>query len=200
MPARSTFTDVAMTYLELTRRRGTPLILKGPVTSRTPWSRFLSRTTRLPRNRPASRIRTVPGWRVLRGAHGRMVLRTWKRANVSIKSKTRPLTGPASPFPHCPTIPLLLAGIPCAFGFPFGRRKDRLGACFCSPSPSIPESRSSSTQFAAPKTLADPESARRMNASNVPCEAWPRPQQGTISEPSRSREGPTESTCQRSLS
>lgn len=60
-PARSTLSEVAMTYLELTRRRGTPLILKGPVTSRTPWSRVLSRTTRLPRKRPARRIRTVPG-------------------------------------------------------------------------------------------------------------------------------------------
>jgi hypothetical protein len=76
IPARSTFRDVAMTYLELTRRRGTPLILKGPVTSRTPWSRFLRRTTRLPRKRPASRIRTVPGWSELRGAQARMALRT----------------------------------------------------------------------------------------------------------------------------
>jgi hypothetical protein len=90
MPARSTFRDVAMTYLELTRRRGTPLILKGPVTSRTPWSRFLRRTTRLPRNRPASRIRTVPGWREVRGAQARMALRTYERTNVSIKLCPRP--------------------------------------------------------------------------------------------------------------
>ncbi len=72
----STFCDVAMTYRELTRRRGTPLTLKGPVTRRTPWSRDLRRTTRLPRNRPASRIRMVPGWREARGAQGRMALRT----------------------------------------------------------------------------------------------------------------------------
>ena len=66
-----------MTYRELTRRRGTPLILKGPVTSRTPWSRALRRMTRLPRKRPASRIRTVPGCRDLRGAQARTDLRTY---------------------------------------------------------------------------------------------------------------------------
>jgi hypothetical protein len=65
-----------MTYRELTLRRGTPLILKGPVTRRTPWSRVLRRTTRLPRKRPARRIRTVPGWRVFRGAQERTALRT----------------------------------------------------------------------------------------------------------------------------
>lgn len=66
-----------MTYLALTLRIGTPLILKGPVTSRTPCSRFLSRTTRLPRKRPASRIRTVPGWRVSRGDQARIALRIY---------------------------------------------------------------------------------------------------------------------------
>lgn len=76
-PARSIFCEVAMTYRELTRLRGTPLILKGPVTRRTPWSRVLRSTTRLPRNRPARRIRTVPGVRESRGAQGRRVLRTY---------------------------------------------------------------------------------------------------------------------------
>ena len=75
-PLRSTFCDVAMTYRALTLRSGTPLILKGPVTRRTPWSRFLRRTTRLPRKRPASRIRIVPGCSVFRGAQGRVALRT----------------------------------------------------------------------------------------------------------------------------
>lgn len=65
-----------MTYRELTRRRGTPLILKGPVTRRTPWSRDFRRMTRLPRKRPARRMRTVPGWRDLRGAQDRTALRT----------------------------------------------------------------------------------------------------------------------------
>lgn len=74
-PARSTFCDVAMTYLEFTLRSGTPLILKGPVTRRTPWSRDLRRTTRLPRKRPARRIRMVPGWSELRGVQGRRALR-----------------------------------------------------------------------------------------------------------------------------
>ena len=64
-----------MTYRALTRRRGTPLILKGPVTRRTPWSRVFRRMTRLPRNRPARRMRTVPGWRVFLGAQERMALR-----------------------------------------------------------------------------------------------------------------------------
>lgn len=76
-PLRSILYEVAITYRELTRRRGTPLILNGPVTRRTPCSRFLRRTTRLPRKRPASRIRTVPGWRVERGAQARTDLRTY---------------------------------------------------------------------------------------------------------------------------
>ncbi len=78
-PARSIFCEVAMTYRELTRLRGTPLILKGPVTRRTPWSRVLRSTTRLPLNRPASRMRTVPGVRESRGTQGRRVLRTCSR-------------------------------------------------------------------------------------------------------------------------
>lgn len=49
--------------------------MKGPVTRRTPWSRCLRRTTRLPRKRPARRIRTVPGWRLSRSLVGRTVLR-----------------------------------------------------------------------------------------------------------------------------
>lgn len=65
-----------MTYRELTRRRGTPLILKGPVTRRTPWSRVFRRMTRLPRKRPARRMRTVPASRDLRGVQDRTALRT----------------------------------------------------------------------------------------------------------------------------
>lgn len=61
---RSTLVDVAMTYRAFTLLSGTPLILNGPVTRRVPWSSCLRRTTRLPRNRPARRMRMAPGWRV----------------------------------------------------------------------------------------------------------------------------------------
>jgi hypothetical protein len=50
-----------MTYAWFTRRSGTPLILYGPDTKRRPDSSAFKQTTRLPRNRPARRIRTVPG-------------------------------------------------------------------------------------------------------------------------------------------
>jgi hypothetical protein len=50
----STLVLVAMTYAGLILLRGTPLILKGPVTC-------LSMTTRFPRKRPARTMQTVPG-------------------------------------------------------------------------------------------------------------------------------------------
>jgi hypothetical protein len=50
-----------MTYAWLTRRRGTPLTLKGPVTSNNPLSNCFKKTTLFPLNRPASKIKTVPG-------------------------------------------------------------------------------------------------------------------------------------------
>lgn len=75
-PETSSLVDVAMTYRALTRRIGTPLTLNGPVTRRTPWSRLLRRTTRLPRKRPARRMRTVPGVRDLRSLVGRIDFRT----------------------------------------------------------------------------------------------------------------------------
>ena len=50
-----------MVKVWFTRRRGTPLILKGPVTSRRPDGSCLRKTTRLPLKRPARRMRTVPG-------------------------------------------------------------------------------------------------------------------------------------------
>ena len=65
-----------MTYRAFTLRRGTPLTLNGPVTSSTPCGRCLSSTTRLPRKRPARRMRMAPGTRVGRGAPGRIDLRT----------------------------------------------------------------------------------------------------------------------------
>lgn len=74
-PLRSTFVEVAMTYRAFTLRMGTPLILNGPVTRRAPSLRCLRRTTRLPRKRPARRMRTAPGWRAARGLPSRMVLR-----------------------------------------------------------------------------------------------------------------------------
>ena len=74
-PDKSTFVDVAMTYLAFTLRRGTPLILKGPVTSTAPSLRCLRRTTRLPRKRPARRMRMVPGAKDARKLVGRPVLR-----------------------------------------------------------------------------------------------------------------------------
>ena len=77
IPFRSTFMDVAMTYRALTLLNGTPLTLKGPVTSKTPCGRCLRRMTRLPRKRPARRIRTVPGTRDGRGRAGLTDLRTW---------------------------------------------------------------------------------------------------------------------------
>src|SRR5690242_2343143 len=62
-PEMSTVVWVAMTYRAFTLLRGTPLILKGPVTRRAPCSRCLRRMTRLPRNRPARRMRTAPGFK-----------------------------------------------------------------------------------------------------------------------------------------
>lgn len=59
-----------MTYREFTRRNGTPLILKGPVTSKAPSFKCLRRTTRLPLKRPARRMRTAPGWREARNLVG----------------------------------------------------------------------------------------------------------------------------------
>ena len=70
IPFKFTFDFVVMTYLALTRLNGTPLILKGPVTRRTPWGRCLRRMTRLPRKRPARRISTLPGFKVERGRAG----------------------------------------------------------------------------------------------------------------------------------
>lgn len=78
MPFNSTLPEVAITYRALTLRNGTPLTLNGPVTRSTPCERCLSRTTRLPRKRPARRIRMAPGWRVARGLAGFMDLRTWR--------------------------------------------------------------------------------------------------------------------------
>lgn len=78
IPFSSTLADVEITYRALTLRNGTPLTLKGPVTRRTPCGRCLSRITRLPRNRPATRMSIVPGWRFARGFAGLMVLRTWR--------------------------------------------------------------------------------------------------------------------------
>lgn len=75
-PLSSTFPEVAITYRALTLRNGTPLTLNGPVTRSTPCERCLSRTTRLPRKRPARRMRMAPGWRVARGLAGFMDLRT----------------------------------------------------------------------------------------------------------------------------
>src|SRR5262249_36869490 len=60
--AMSTFVFVAMMYAGSTRRSGTPLTLKGPVTTMGPFLGSCFRTTtRLPRKRPARRIATVPG-------------------------------------------------------------------------------------------------------------------------------------------
>lgn len=75
-PLSSTFPEVAITYRALTLRNGTPLTLNGPVTRSTPCERCLSRTTRLPRKRPARRMRIAPGWSVARGLAGFMDLRT----------------------------------------------------------------------------------------------------------------------------
>jgi len=78
-PLRSTLVDVAMTYREFTLLSGTPLILNGPVTRSVPWSSCLRRTTRLPRNRPARRMRTAPGWRDSRYFVGLMDFRVCTR-------------------------------------------------------------------------------------------------------------------------
>lgn len=82
-PLRSTFVEVAMTYRAFTLRMGTPLILNGPVTRRAPSFRCLRRTTRLPRKRPARRMRTAPGCRVARDLPSRMVLRACIDISVS---------------------------------------------------------------------------------------------------------------------
>ena len=50
-----------MTYAWLTRRRGTPLILKGPVTNNNPLASCFKKTTLFPLNLPANKIKTVPG-------------------------------------------------------------------------------------------------------------------------------------------
>merc|ERR1719198_1548873 len=57
----STLVEVPMTNLWLTRRNGTPFTFIGPVTSRSPDSSCFKHTTRLPRKRPESRIKTAPG-------------------------------------------------------------------------------------------------------------------------------------------
>lgn len=82
-PLRSTFVEVAMTYRAFTLRMGTPLILNGPVTKSAPSLRCLRRTTRLPRKRPARRMRTAPGCRAARGLPSRMVLRACINISVS---------------------------------------------------------------------------------------------------------------------
>merc|ERR1712071_188524 len=58
---KSSLVLVGSTYFWLTRRMGTPLILNGPVTSKSPLSSCLRNTTRLPRCRPATRMSTEPG-------------------------------------------------------------------------------------------------------------------------------------------
>ena len=45
----------------LTRLRGTPLTLKGPVTNSRPESSCFRKTHRFPLNLPANKISTVPG-------------------------------------------------------------------------------------------------------------------------------------------
>ena len=61
---------VAITYAWFTRRTGTPLILKGPVTSSRPEGSWPRQMTRLPLKRPASRIRTEPGAMLARSLVG----------------------------------------------------------------------------------------------------------------------------------
>ena len=45
--------------------RGTPLILKGPVTSNNPDLSYFKKTTLLPLNLPARTMRTYPAWMFL---------------------------------------------------------------------------------------------------------------------------------------
>ena len=61
MPSKSILVEVAITYAWFTRRRGTPLILKGPVTNNNPLSSCFKKTTLFPLNLPANKIKTVPG-------------------------------------------------------------------------------------------------------------------------------------------
>jgi len=73
--ATSNLVDVAMTYAWLNRRNGTPLISNGPETNNRPDGNCFKNTARLPRNRPAKMITTVPG--VKDGLN--LVERTWGR-------------------------------------------------------------------------------------------------------------------------
>mmetsp|Transcript_43320 Transcript_43320/g.129920 ORF Transcript_43320/g.129920 Transcript_43320/m.129920 type:complete len:275 (-) Transcript_43320:8-832(-) len=65
-----TLVHVAMTYACETRLTGTPLSLKGPVTSSRPEGSWPRQMQRLPLKRPARRIRTVPGVMVARSLVG----------------------------------------------------------------------------------------------------------------------------------
>lgn len=60
-PETSTEVEVDMVYAWFTLLTGTPLILYGPVTARSPLLSCLSMTTLFPLNLPARRIRTLPG-------------------------------------------------------------------------------------------------------------------------------------------
>jgi len=60
-PLISTLVEVGITVLWLTLLRGTPLILKGPVTKRSPDLSCFKKTTLFPLNLPTKRIKTVPG-------------------------------------------------------------------------------------------------------------------------------------------
>merc|ERR1712063_15938 len=84
MPGLITRAPMEKTKDWLTRRMGTPLTLKGPVTKRRPDPSCFKNTTRLPAKRPARTIKTVPGVMdslslVCRGA----ALRTARREGAS---------------------------------------------------------------------------------------------------------------------